>query len=339
MDLGDAGYNEGRARQFYSQLVERVSALPGVESVGLSQISPFSGGGLGSMVRPADRVQQLEFAFNRISSKYFQTLGIPLLSGRDFAPLDVAGGLLVTIINESAAHRFWPHGDAVGKRLQLKAGPDDWQAFEIIGVVADSKSARIAENVRPSMYVSLSQFHSSGLTLHVRTVNATNALTASLRATLQGLDPHLPVANVKTLDEQISGTLSSERMIAGLLTAFGMLALALAAVGIYGVLAFAVSRRTHEIGVRLALGAQEADVLGLVLSEGMKLAGVGIVLGLFGAFAFSRLLRSVLFGVEPTDPGTFAVIPVLLILVALLACWLPARRATRVDPVVALRCE
>ena len=338
LNLGDANYDEARGRAFYAQLLERVNGLPGVESAALAQISPFSGGGLGSQVRPMNDMKPTEFGFNRIGPNYFRTLGTPLRRGRDFGPLDVAGGPRVTILNDTAARRFWPNDDAVGKRLDLRTGPNEWQPFEIIGVAGDTKSSKLTESVRPNMFVPLSQFYSGGMTLHVRTERAATGLAPVLRGAVQALDSKLPV-EIKTLDERITGTLTSERMISWLLTAFGLLALALAAVGIYGVLAFAVSQRTHEIGIRMALGAQRRDVLSLVLRQGMRLASAGIALGFAFSFALTRLLRSLLFGISPTDPLTFAAIPVLLAVVAMLASYLPARRAARVDPMVALRCE
>jgi predicted permease len=338
LNLGDANYNEARGREFYSQLLERVIALPGVQSAAWAQISPFSGGRLGTPVRPAEEVEPIEFGYNRIGPKYFQTLGTPLRQGRDFGSGDVAGGQLVAIINETAARRFWPDGEPIGQCLHLRGGPDDWQAFEIIGVVADSKSSKLTEDVRPDMYVAMSQFYSGDMTLHVRTENASTGLAAALRGVVRALDSPLPI-EIKTLDERIHGTLTSERMTSWLLTAFGLLALVLAVVGIYGVLAFSVSQRTHEIGLRMALGAQRRDVLGLVLRQGMRFAGVGIALGLGLAFALTRLLRTLLYDISSTDPLTFVVIPLLLAGVALLACWLPARRATKVDPMVALKDE
>jgi putative ABC transport system permease protein len=226
----------------------------------------------------------------------------------------------------------------VGKRLHLRSGPDEWQAFEIIGVVADSKSSKLTENVRPNMYVAMSQFYSGDMTLHVRTENASTGLAAALRGVVQTFDSRLPI-EIKTLDERIRGTLTSERMTSWLLTAFGLLALVLAAVGIYGVLAFSVSQRTHEIGLRMALGAQRRDVLGLVLRQGLRLAGVGIAIGLALAFALTRLLRTLLYDVSSTDPLTFAGVSLLLVCIALLACWLPARRAAKIDPMEALRYE
>ena len=338
LNLGDANYSEARGRDFYSQLVERVRRLPGVQSAALAQISPFSGGGLGGMVRPADEVKPTEFGFNRIGPNYFRTLGTPLLKGRDFGPLEAAGGTVVTIINDTAARRFWPNDDAVGKRLNLKTSPNEWQAFEIVGVVRDMKSAKLTESVRPNMFVPLSQFYSGGMTLHVRTERPPADVVPNLRSAVLALDSKLPM-EIKTLDERITGTLSSERMTSWLLTAFGLLALVLAAVGIYGVLAFAVSQRTREIGIRLALGAQRRDVLGLVLRQGLRLAAAGITLGLVFAFALTRLLTTILFDVSPTDPLTFTLISTLLIAVSSLACWLPARRAARVDPMEALRYE
>jgi len=335
MSLEAAGYSEARGRAFCSRLVDRLAELPGIESASLAQISPF-GGGLGSPVRPSPEMEVTEFGFNRIGPMHFQTLGTPLLQGRDFSTDDVAGGPSVTIINETAAHRFWPSGDAIGRRLMLRTGPTEWQPFEIIGIVGDSKSSTLIESVRPNMYVPLSQFYAGDVTLHVRSEHPSAGLAAAVRGVVEALDARLPV-EVMSLDERISGTLVGERMTFWLLTAFGLVALALASVGIYGVLAFAVTQRTHEIGIRTALGAQRDDVLRLILRQGMTLTGAGIVIGLTLAFSTTRLLRTLLFNVSPTDPLTFTAVPLLLICVALLACWLPARRAARIDPVEALR--
>jgi predicted permease len=334
LSLVDAGYDELRGRAFYSQLLDRVGELPGVESASLAQISPF-GGGLGSPVRPTPESEVTEFGFNRIGPKHFLTLATPLLRGRDFGSDDVAGGPSVTIINATAA-QFWPDGDAVGRQLMLRTGLSEWQPFEVIGIVGDSRSSGLTDPVRPTMYVPLSQFYAGYVTLHVRSAIPSAGLPSAVRDVLQRLDSSLPV-EVTSLHERISRTLVAERMTSWLLTAFGLLALMLASLGIYGVLAFAVSQRTHEIGVRTALGARRTDVLALILRQGMTMTGAGLVIGLALAFFIAGLLRALLFNVSPTDPLTFTAIPLLLVGEAVIACWLPARRAARIDPLEALR--
>lgn len=209
----------------------------------------------------------------------------------------------------------------------------------MIGVVRDSKEKGLTKEPRPAIYLPLLQSYVPELTLHVRTATDAQALLAAVRREVQSLDATLPVYNLRTLAEQKDGSLYTERQAAALLTLFGLLALLVAAVGIYGVLSYAVTERTRELGIRLAHGAQPRDLLKLVVGQGMLLAAIGLIMGLGGAFALTRLIQRLLFGVSATDPLTFAVIPLLLASVALLACWIPARRATRMDPLVALRYE
>ncbi len=334
-DLSQSGYDETRGRQFIARLSERVAALPGVEAVSFARIvafsdSPWMSGATieGSQLQPSRR-DPLDF--NAISPNYFQTLGTPLVSGREFTAQDMADAPQVVIVNEAMARRYWPGQEAVGKRI--KRG----QFAEVVGVVRDSKEKGLTLAPRPALYLPLLQEYRPDLTLHVRTATAAPTLLAALRREVQALDPSLPVYNLQTLAQQKNGSLYTERLAAGLLTFFGLLALSLAAVGLYGVLSYAVAERTREMGIRMALGAQSRDLLRLVVRQGMILTLVGLVIGVGAAFALTRLMEKLLFGVSPTDPLTFAVIPLLLAGVALLACWMPARRATRMDPLAALR--
>jgi predicted permease len=327
-------YDEIRGRQFISQLSERVAALPGVEAVSFATIVAFSdtfwisGATIeGYQPQPNER---LRFDFNAIGPSYFHTLGTPLVRGREFGPQDASGAPPVVIVNDATARRYWPGQDAVGKRISRG---------EVVGVVRDSKEKGLTQDARPAIYLPLLQNYVPELTLHVRTATDAQAMLAAVRREVQALDATLPVYNLQTLAEQKNGSLYTERLAAALLTLFGVLALLLAAVGLYGVLSYAVTERTREMGIRLALGAQRRHLLELVVGEGMILILAGLMLGVGAAFALTRSIEKLLFGVSATDPLTFVVIPVLLTGVALLACWIPARRATRMNPLVALRYE
>jgi predicted permease len=339
-DLSLNGYNEARGQQFHTQLTQRVAALPGVEAVSFARIVSFSAGVWtrsatleGYQPQPGER---LSFDFNAIGPNYFQTLGAPIARGREFTLQDAAGAPRVVIINDEMARRYWPGQNAVGKRL--KYGNVD-QFAEIVGVARDGKSKSLTEAPRPAIYTPLLQNYAPELTLHARTTADAPTLLAAVRREVQALDPQLPLYNLGTLAQQKDGLLYTERLAATLLTLFGLLALTLAAVGIYGVLSYAVTERTREIGVRLAFGAHPRDLLTLVVGQGLRLALIGLIIGVGAALALTRLISKLLYGVSPTDPLTFVVIPLLLTGVALLACWIPARRATRVDPLVALRYE
>ncbi|MGH9855775.1 MAG: FtsX-like permease family protein, partial [Blastocatellia bacterium] len=339
-DLSQNGYDEPRGRQFISQLSERVAALPGVEAVSFGNIVAFSDGFWISGATPEGYQPQpgerLAFDFNFISPHYFQTLGARLASGREFTAQDTADAPRVVIVNEATARRYWPGQEAVGKRIILGRGT---QFAEIVGVVRNSKEKGLTEDPRPAIYLPLLQQSVPELTLHARAATDAQTLLAAVRREVQALDATLPVYNLGTLAQQKDGSLYTERLAATLLTLFGLLALLLAAVGIYGVLSYAVTERTREMGIRLALGARPRDLLKLVVGQGLILTIIGLGLGVGAAFALTRLIEKLIFGVSSTDPLTFVVIPLLLAGVALLACWIPARRATRVDPLVALKCE
>jgi putative ABC transport system permease protein len=332
-DLGQNGYNEARGRQFIAQLSERVAALPGVEAVSFARVVAFSDfPWVGPLIIEGSRPQPVNT--NAISPNYFHTLGAPLAQGREFTAQDAADAPLVVVVNEAAARRYWPGQEVVGKRIIRGR-----QVAEVVGVVRNSKEKGLTEDPRPALYLPLLQNYFPELTLHVRTATPSQSLLAAVRREVQSLDATLPVYNLQTLAQQKDGTLYTERLAAALLTLFGLLALSLAAVGIYGVLSYAVTERTREMGIRLALGANPRDLLRLIVGQGLTLTLIGLVIGVGAAFALTRLISKLLYGVSATDPLTFIVIPMLLAGVALLACWLPARRATRVDPLVALRYE
>jgi putative ABC transport system permease protein len=329
---------------FSQQLRERLRTLPGVQAVAISSDLPLSGDASAEQIElevqsvsPADggiRMYQ-----HRVTPQFFSTLGIPLVKGRDFTDADHAQAPGVVIISEALARRYWPGEDPIGKRLREGSRGNAW--LSIVGIVADVKYRGLPQNPNadPDVYFPLLQRSTNNLSLAVRTEADPTSLTAAIRGELQKLDPNLPVYDVTTMAQQVVRQTTQTRFSAWLLGIFGALALLLSAVGIYSVMAYAVEQRTHEVGIRLALGARAGDVLKLVIRQGMRLALLGVALGLSAALVLTRLMKGLLFGVAAADPPTYAGIALLLTAVALLACWIPARRATKVDPLVSLRCE
>ncbi|NOT59895.1 MAG: FtsX-like permease family protein, partial [Acidobacteria bacterium] len=245
----------------------------------------------------------------------------------------------VALINQTLARSLWPNENPLGKRLTWKEGPDTKFTAEVIGMTRDIKGRDLFARADAMLYLPLLQYYQPRTVLHLRAGVAPEKLTSALRQTVSALDRHLPLNDIKPLNEHLRATLTPQRLLASLITSFGLLALLLAGVGLYGLLAYTVAQRAPEIGLRMALGAGRRDVLALVIKQGFKLAVIGVLIGLGGALAVTRLLKTLLYGVSPTDPLTFAIIPALLLLVALLACWIPARRATKVDPLIVLCCE
>jgi predicted permease len=343
-NLAKQGYNEAKEREFSDNLVERIGALPGVQSVTLANFLPLGfmslaepftieGGALPPGDQPAWAAAQI------IGQDYFHTIGTQLVRGRDFTPQDTANSPAVAIINETMARRFWPNEDALGKRVRIGRVRDNPQPREVIGIVKDTAMRSLGEDPQAVTYRSLAQQRSSLLTLVVHTTGDPKALIASVRREVQSLDENLPTQEIKTLDEIVSFSLWPMRMGAGLVGGFSLLGLLLATVGIYSVMSYAVAQRTREIGVRMALGAQARDVLKLIVRQGLTLTLVGSGIGLALAFVMTRLLVNLLYGVGAADPATFAGVALLLIVISLVACYLPARRATHVDPLRALRHE
>jgi putative ABC transport system permease protein len=346
--------------QFFDQLLDRLNALPGVKAATAATQFPLdAGSGWGRFMsiegRPTppalDQVPIVRFA--QVSPDYFKTLGITLRTGRSFTPRDDESSQLVAIINESAAKEFFPGEDPVGKTIWM--GPPDSLIPEaqrsnqipnrrlIVGVAADVKGGALNKPASSFVYAPLHQFRPEGyatsLMVAVQTEQAGDATAAAVRAQVQALEPEQPVAQVRGMNELLDKALSASRFSLLLLGSFAIVGLVLAAIGVYGVMAFAVSHRTHEIGIRMALGAQGGNVLRMVLWQGMVLVAIGVLIGSAGAWAFTRLMADLLYGVTATDPLTFASIAVLLTAIAFIACWIPARRATKVDPIIALRYE
>ncbi|HVG31968.1 MAG TPA: ABC transporter permease [Pyrinomonadaceae bacterium] len=325
---------------FLQQVLERIEAVPGVGSVSVVAGPPFSGLTAsryfqieGRPPRPAG--EGLNAGYNAASPNYFQTLGIPLRRGRDFTKQDVMGTPEVVIINEAMARRFWPDEDAVGGRLRI--GEDAWRT--VVGVVGDVRHTGLDEEPKPEMFYPYLQSPLSFMTLMVRSTTDEKALRASIQREIRAVDPDLPVYGIKSMEQMISESVSPRRLNMILLTTFAVVALVMAALGIYGVMAYSVSQRTHEIGIRMALGAQRGDVLKMIVGQGMILTLMGIGIGLAASFGLTRLMRSLLYGVTATDPLTYIAVALVLGTVALMASLIPARRATRVDPMEALRYE
>jgi len=340
-DLGLQGYSEEKGRAFHKDILQRAQNLPGVRSTALVSTLPlsldYSYNSIYVEGQPTTSSSNLPQAIpNEISPNYFRTMEIPL-RGRDFSEHDSQKESRVAIVNETFARRFFPNRDAIGGRFNF-SGPAD-PLWEIIGVAADGKYQTLGEDPKPAFYRPLLRDYSTNITLVARTTGDSQAVIGALRTELQNLDSTLPLYNVKTLSAHMSLPLFHYRVAAVALGSFGVLAVVLAAIGIYGVMSYVVAGRTREVGMRMALGAARSDVLILIIKQGMSLALLGLGFGLLGAFGIAQLIVKLLFGVNPTDPITFVGVSLLLGLVALLACYLPARRATKVDPLVALRYE
>jgi predicted permease len=340
-DLGLQGYTEEKGRIFQRQLLERSQSIAGVRSVALTSTVPlsldYSYAPIYVEGQPATSTTELPLAVpNEISPNYFRTMEISL-RGRDFTERDDKEESRVAVINETFARRMFPGQEAIGRRFNFD-GPDK-PYWEVIGVAADGKYNSLGEDPKPAFYRPLLRDYNTNATLVARTMGDSTAALAALRSQLQGMDPALPLYNVHTLSDHMNVPLFPFRMAATVLGSFGALAIILAAIGIYGVMSYVVASRTREIGVRIALGAAKRDVLILIVKQGMTLATIGLGIGLLIGFGVAQLLARLLFGVSPADPITFVGVSLLLGLVAMAACYVPARRAMKVDPLVALRYE
>jgi len=330
---------------YYMQLFERLRELPGVESVSGTDDLPlrqFQGAGSAFEVqgRPAAEPGSEPTAdFFLVEPRYFETMQIPLLRGRSFTDHDNEHSASVVLINKSLAQRLWPDQDPIGQQLRPVVGDPSPRWYHIIGVVADAKQRGLGTEQRSTIYRTIYQSTARYTFVLVRTHPDPLSMAAAVKNTIASLDRGLAFGVVKTLDQQLAQSVSTQRFSMTLLALFGGLALSLAAIGVYGVTAYTAAQRTHEVGVRRALGAQPADIVKLVLGEGLRLGLVGVVVGIACALALTRVMRNLLYGVSATDPITFFAVSAVLVGVALAACYLPARRAARVDPIVALRFE
>ena len=334
LDLASAGYGEEEGRRYYERLIEQAEALPEVRSACLAQLAPL---GLLSNIRSpaaADGKPAVEIYLNRVGSGYFETLGIPLLRGRGLTPQDGPNSPRVAVINQTLSERFWPGQDPLGKSIVLGGR----RALQVVGVVRDSKYERLGEAPRPFLFESWRQRYNPRLNLHIRVASSPSALIPSVQDMIRSLDKGV-IFQVTTLEESISLVFLLPRILAGVFALFGLTGLAMSLVGVAGLVAFEVSRRTREIGIRMALGSTPSGILRMVVGQGMQTALAGILLGALASAGLSQFLSGFLYQVSPTDPWTFGLAAVLLALAVLMACCLPARRAARVDPIKALRCQ
>ncbi len=339
-----SSYGETKGRAFFRELLARLNALPGVESASMTANLPLTLSVAlsfftleGEEQLPENQRRLVDMTM--VSPEYFRTVGIPFIAGRDFSERDQDAASQLVVINETMARRFWPNENPVGRRFSTTLFGAQLRRAEIIGVVKDGKYRTLGEEPRPFVYANMVQNYAGMATLIVRAGGDTRTVFADIRKTVSSIDRSMPVFGLMTLTERIGPSLLLPKYAAMLFGAFGVLGTLLAVVGLYGVVSYSVSQRTHEIGVRMALGGQRSDILKLVVGEGMVLTGVGLALGLAGALVLARFISVILYGIGSADPVTFIGISVLMIVVTLEACYIPARRASGVEPTVALRYE
>jgi predicted permease len=344
IELAEVKYpDKERRAPFYSELLRRISALPGVESAAVAGNLPFTYDG-DSMAIGAEGVvdpppdQRPDVVYRAVGPGYFNTMGIKMVQGRDFTEQDNADSVKAVVISEKTARHYWPGQNPIGKRLKPGSTTSDNPWREVIGVVRDTRQNDFVAQPKMQMYFVHTQVNSfAPNALVVRTSIDPLSLSTSLRNAVWSIDKDQPISNIRSMDEIVSEAVARQRFSTLLLGVFAGLALVLAAVGIYGVMSYSVAQRTREIGIRMALGAQRSDVLKLTIANGLKLVGTGLMIGLAAAFALTRVMASLLFGISATDPVTFVIISLILVSVAVLASYLPALRATKIDPMVALR--
>jgi predicted permease len=338
IDSATSGYKGAQLSNLLVEVEDRVRRIPGVEAAAFSFVT-FNQGGWHSPIFTADQTPPEGDAMvvrqNTVGDDYFKAMGIPLVSGRTFTRLDTEQPQKAAVVSETLAQRFYPNTSAVGKHFG-KSG-DKRGEFEIIGVVKDVKYQGLRERPRPMVYYSMKQVPEPLSNFILRVPGDPQTVIPVVRRTLREVNTNLPVDDVVSMEEHMARALTQQNLIARLASFFGLLALLLASIGLYGVLSYSVARRRNEIGIRMALGASTGDVLKTVLRSGMTLTVIGLLIGVAGSLALTRLVAKLLFGVKPTDVTTFVVVSLTLIVVALIACYLPARRATQVDPLIALR--
>ncbi len=338
LDPGLQGYSAVEAHEFYRQLMQRTATLPGVETVALAEMLPLSLGTQqwGARIdgyEPGD-TERMNLDYNFVSPGYFEALGIQLVRGRSFTWDDTASAAGAIVVNETMARRYWADGDAIGGQVH-SVGMDRL----VVGIVADAKYYTLGEEPMPFMYVPYEQSNQTALALHVRANDSFDAIVDAIRLSVGDLDAAMPIVDIRSLEAQMTLALLPARMTAGLLAVFGAFALFLAGVGLYGVMAYTVGQRTREIGIRMALGAGESTILGSVIKGALVLLGVGALLGLLAGIGLGRAAQGVLYGVGSTDPVALGAAVVVIMATVLAAAWIPARRATRVNPVDALRTD
>jgi putative ABC transport system permease protein len=345
IDLPTSKYPRDRRAAFFERVIAEMRGRPGVESVGAVSSLPMSGvenvEALFLEGQPPPEPEKILLAdFRMATPGYFETLGIPLTRGRVFAATDTVESTKVAVIDEEMARSYWPDGDPLGKRFRI-SGPNNTDAplWTVVGIVGNVRHSGLHVQARPQMYVPHTQRSSSILAIALRTRRDPEALISAARAAVREVDPDQPISVIRTMDDVVSASVAGRRFNMVLLGVLAGLALVLSAIGIYGVTSYSVSQRTREMGLRMALGANRGQVLGMVVAEAGKLAAVGVACGLVLAFAATRVMASLLFGIQPTDPVTFAVVSMGLALIAMLAAYLPGRRATAVDPMAAMRTE
>ncbi len=337
------GYEDENARQFYKQALERVSHVPGIEAASFARTLPLgdSSNSNGPVLREGETLPKGSAGrvinTNVISPGYFKTMQIPILEGRDFEERDAAKSQRVVIVNQRMAEMLWPGESAVGKRITI--GIENRDLWEVVGMVKTGKYRTLAEDAKPFIYYSIGQRRPSPMLMVVRGNVDPRSLVGAIRSEVQAIDRRVPVSGVKTMDQHKTYALWAPNMAASFSVAFAVVAILLSAVGLYSVMAYVVSQRTREVGIRMALGANRSNVMRMITRQGMRLAVIGVVIGLLLSLALARVLSSLLIGVSGYDVMTFILVPVLLSAVALVACYLPARRATKIDPLVALRYE
>lgn len=340
VNLGREGYTPERGQIYYQQVAERLRGVPGVQHAAVAQNAPFAGGFLRSIfLEGADTTtrDRVLVQINSVSPGYLETIGVPLVAGRDFTSADTESSMGVVIVNEQMAQQFWPGEDALGKRFRFFG---DEALTTVVGIAKTVKYNGVIEDPIPFIYQPWLQNYTPAATVHVRTAGSAAPLAPSVRAALREVDPTLALFNIQTLEDQVADALAPLRTNVILLTAFGALALLLAAIGLYGVTSYTVTHRTREIGVRMALGARPGAVLGLVLTQGLTLVGIGLAIGLVAAFGLSTLVPpDFIANTSPRDPVTFAATAAVLAVIAVVATYVPAKRATRIDPLIALRTE
>jgi predicted permease len=339
IDLASGSYDETQGSVFYDRVLDTLRAQPGNDAVSMARQLPLSlvdGNSSDTVIEGWDarKGEDMRFLLNTVSPDYFNTLRIPLVTGRDFARTDESESLPVAIVNETMSRRFWAEpNQALGKRIRVGRG--QWRT--IVGVARDIKYARVNEDPRPHVYLPMGQNYLSSLTIHVRSQDAEAQLLARLRSTVQALDPNLPILDVTMLREQTRTALSIFTMAASTLMTFGVFAMILTALGTYGLVSYAARQSTHEIGIRIAIGADRGHLLRRFLARGLRLGAAGAVCGLVIAFVVARLLTSLLYGVSATDPVSFTAALAVVMTIVLVASLIPAWRASRTDPIAALR--